>query len=145
MIIGYAILFVLLVILIKQNKGRLDYLYKQIMIFFSVIITVLFISFITNTVFYVLYKQNYIDAIKPERDLSEQHQLEGLIAVTLYVHTIIESAFNVLFICQVISWRTNEKNNEKLLKEAYQAEEEAALEHLFNRTEDSDEEASDEN
>ena len=85
--------------LIRQNEQRFGPLNTQIIAFFSIMLVLLITNFVLDIVFYVHFHPKLIDSKDTETIL----QMERLVSLTYYIHTILEILFNIVLLVFLIS------------------------------------------
>ena len=98
-LICYFVLFISFMMLIRQNEQRFGPLNTQIIAFFSIMLVLLITNFVLDIVFYVHFNPKSIDSKDTETIL----QMERLVSLTYYIHTILEILFNIVLLVFLIS------------------------------------------
>ena len=108
-LIFYALLFVKFLLLIRKMDARFGSLWKQVLGFFLVILTLLIINFVTDIVFYRCFDSGYNDF--ENKEVGE----EKMVSIITYIHCASEILFNIVLLAFLIAQASDNTQEEPIM------------------------------
>lgn len=94
-LICYALLFIRFIFLMRGNEMQYGMLWKQVLGFFSIILTFLIVNFVCDMVFYIEFDSNDNQETAVNQD--------KLVSTVIYIHCVMDILFNIVLLVFLIS------------------------------------------
>ena len=122
-LIGYVVLFVFFLLLMRKDRSRFGSLHKHVIGFFSLMLLILIANFVLDIIFYDQFDKTFESGGYIAQD--------ELVSVTMYIHTGVEILFDIVLLSFLISQsdRDAQHEEESLSQDSMTEDIEAAADH----------------